>query len=152
MASKGRLIGSAEFGVFEKRNNGSGEVDYESVSTVNKPLKITPADVVRTIARKRIEVREVEDQDLDGDIFYKKNVKTKQIEEESDEGSNTSRSKGYKGEPKENDDPQKPSALQVLKNFVDTIEARVTKHDGYLIVGALLLGASIIIGIVALLK
>jgi hypothetical protein len=150
MASKGRLIGSAEFGVFEKRNNGSGEVDYESISTVNKPLKITPADVVRTIARKRIEVREVEDQDLDGDIFYKKNVKTKQIEEESDEGSNSSRSKGNKD--RDMEDPSKPSALQVLKNFVDTIEARVTKHDGYMIAGALLLGASLIIGIVALIK
>jgi len=144
--ANGKLIGSAEFGVFEKRNNGTGEVEYEAISTVNKGLKINPSDEVRTIARKRIEVREVENQDLDGDTFYKKNVKTKQLEGDSDSGSNSHKG-SYRDEPESND---KPSSLQVLKNFVDKINDRVTGHDNWLIALALILGATLIIALISL--
>lgn len=151
MASKGRLIGSAEFGVFEKRNNGSGEVEYESISTVNKQLKVSPADVIRTIARKRIEVREIEDKDLDGDTFYNKKVNTKQIEEESDEGSNSTKSKG-RSEPESNGNGKEPSGLQVLKNFVDKI-ADVVKTHGAILVGlGVISGLALALSIVAVAK
>jgi hypothetical protein len=134
---KREVIGFAEFGAYEKRNNGSGEVEYEAVSSVNKKLKIEPSDEVRQIVKKRFEITEVEEKDIDGDTFYKKNVKAKQTDSgDSDVGTKSSSSgrsggapSNYGSDPSEQSNSNEPSGLFVLKNFVDKVNDRVGVHD-----------------------
>jgi hypothetical protein len=83
MVAKRKLLGYTEFATIAQRNN-DGKVKITALNSVNKPIKHTIADDTRLIAKTRVEVNEVESNEIDGDLMYSKTICVKQKTKEGD--------------------------------------------------------------------
>ena len=148
------LIGSVQVGGFAGIDDGQAVVKPLEVS-VNKDLAGLP-----TRFSERVHGEEI--------LVYKKQLPAARNEQmsavekrwkEVQKPFNSNSTSLPSGE-REYDSPSpsnsgnsgEPSNLGVLKNFVDTIEKRVTTHDSWLKVICILVGAAIILGAVGVLR
>src|SRR3990167_5663198 len=115
----------AEIGAYLHKDGGKAKV--KAYTSVNKPLQVDASEKTEQIKRLRVEMRVVEDKTVDSNSFYTKSVDAVQVNDSSPASSsglsesdypstNAGESNGDQKESKES-----PSALQVLKNFVDNI-------------------------------
>lgn len=125
----GKVLGYADFGAFMHRDDG-GKMKVAAYTSVNKPLNIEAHDETQRIAQRRYKIVEQERAELDGNKFYQKDV----WNEQEDAGKrDTAANNPTDGFHDVNDFAQttkpsspagdSPSALQVLKNFVDNLAA-----------------------------
>lgn len=143
---------TAEIGTFLHINKG--EAYTKSYTSVNEPLKVDTAEQTRKVGHVRVHMHVEEDTGVKSDgSFYTKTVWN---EQERDGGSGTgySEKRPVNTESNSQNDEQpnnkELTPLQVLKNFVDNIASDVRNKETHIFTLALVAGAALIVGAVAL--
>lgn len=141
-------VSYAKVGMFLHEN--AGKATTKVYTSINEGLKVDAAEKTRKVGEVTVEMHVKEDRSVKDNQIYQKDIWAEQknsMGDPSNDGNNTSLT---------GDSPVDPSQgltpLQVLKNFVDRINDRVTKHDGYLIALAAVSAVALVVGVATAIK
>ena len=122
-----------EIGGYVHQNEGKATTKLY-VGPINQPLKVDTAKLTKEMKKIRVTMNVEEDQSVSDGQVYQKDVWMQQddISNGNSPATNlrtTASSNSLEPNPVQPDDIAGPSALQVLKNFVDKINDRVSRNE-----------------------
>jgi hypothetical protein len=121
--AKNVVLGIAEIGAYMHKNNG--KVTIKQYATTNKPIKPDAAVLTERIAHKRFELHEMEDDSVNNDVVYSKDVWSEQTDKGSLNKSSHSSERQVDDEDEEAPSPQNPLLTEKFREQQD----QLNNHD-----------------------